>query len=145
MPPPDKDRGRPGGRAASQTSCDGDATNLPAGTDRRMMARRSWAYAMVSRCTSPPPIYGSPEWMALTDGDVRKVAAVVNAAECWARQGDELEENLRAEVAALRAAHKANDDADYVARREQHRREWKHLRLVRGMAYADTDEFRNGA
>jgi hypothetical protein len=99
---------------------------------------------MIHRCTTPPPQYGSEEWLNLPEGDFRKIAGVVNAAECWARDGDNLAENLRAEVEALRAAHKANDDAEYVARRDAHRQEWKHLRLVRGMAYADTDEFRDG-
>lgn len=93
--------------------------------------RRRWAYAMVSRCEEPPPSYGSPDWLALPEGDVQKVAAVVNAAEAWAREGDDLEDTLRAEVEALRASHKALDDGEYVTRREEHRMEWQHLRLVR--------------
>lgn len=90
---------------------------------------------MISRCEAPPPKYNSPEWLALAEGDVRKVAAVVIAAESWARDGDNLEENLRAEVEQLQRAHKAAEDAEYVAGIERHREQWKHLRVVRGGTY----------
>ena len=43
--------------------------------------RRAWAYGMVSRCKTPPPAYGSRDWLALPDGSVEKVAAVILAAE----------------------------------------------------------------
>lgn len=85
--------------------------------------RRAWAHELISRCDKPPATYGSPEWQALPDGP-EKVAAVVVAAECWALDGDKLEERLRAEVEALRKGHKAADDAEYVARREAHAVDW---------------------
>ncbi|RYB90839.1 hypothetical protein EUA06_11220 [Nocardioides glacieisoli] len=44
------------------------------------------------------------------------MAAVVRAAECWAVDGDELEERLRTEVMALSRANKREEDAEYVAR-----------------------------
>jgi hypothetical protein len=31
----------------------------------------------------PIPTYGSPEWEQVPDGDPRRLAAVVRAAECW--------------------------------------------------------------
>jgi hypothetical protein len=61
------------------------------------------------------PVYGSPEWLALPEGSPAKVAAVVRAAECWARDGDELEDRLRSEVLALSRANKLAEDAEYVA------------------------------
>lgn len=68
---------------------------------------------------------------------------MVIAAEAWARGGDELEANLRAELDAAWRAHKSAEDAEYQARAAAHRQEWGHLRLVRG-AYADSPEFRAG-
>jgi hypothetical protein len=96
-------------------------------------ARRHWAEQMMRRATGTTvPTYGSPEWLALSEGDVRKVAAVVRAAESWAREGDDLEESLRVEVLQMQQAHKALEDAEYVARAQAHREEWRHLRVVRG-------------
>ena len=109
-----------------------------------MDARRRWARRLISRCQTPPPAYGSAEWLSLPEGDGRKVAAVVIAAESWATDGDELETQLRTEVEAMRLAHKRLDDEEYAARRDAHREEWRHLKLVKGIAYADTDEFRSG-
>jgi hypothetical protein len=62
----------------------------------------------------------------------------VRAAEAWATEGDELPERLRAEVEAARVAYKQaeDEDEDYRARRDDHRREWGHLRVVRGEAWA---------
>ncbi len=85
------------------------------------MARRAWAYRLISRVATPPPLYGSAKWLALPDGDHAKVAAVVISAECWARGADELCDSLAAEIDAARAAHKKLDDAEYVARAEAHR------------------------
>ena len=90
-------------------------------------SRKRWARRMMTRADGPSPAYGTPEWLALPEGDLRKVAAVVRAAECWATDGDELEERLRREVEALRAAHKRDEDADYAARRDAHRAEWGDL------------------
>lgn len=41
------------------------------------------ARSLLARTGRPIPRYGSPEWNALPDGDLRRVAAVVVAAECW--------------------------------------------------------------
>ena len=90
-------------------------------------SRRRWAYRMIERCSSPPPAYGTPGWLALPEGSVDKVAAVVIAAEAWARTGDTLEDDLRTEVAQLAAAFKRDEDADYRARAEAHRKDWQHL------------------
>lgn len=80
-------------------------------------SRRRWAHRMVTRCPSSVPLYGSAEWLGLPEGDVRKVAAVVRAAEAWATEGDELE-------ALARLAHKKAEDSEYVERREAHRERW---------------------
>jgi hypothetical protein len=90
-------------------------------------ARRRWAERMIRAAGKPIPRYGSPEWLALPDGDRRKVAGVVVAAENWALDGDELEKRLRREVELLAAAYKRHDDEDYEARREAHRAEWSGL------------------
>lgn len=85
--------------------------------------RRAWAYALISRCQTPPPRYGSPEWLALPDGP-EKVAAVIIAAEAWALDGDHLLDNLTTELEASWRAHKAAEDREFVARREGHQRAW---------------------
>ncbi len=108
--------------------------------DGNIHARRRWAFRMVERCQTPPPSYGSAEWLKLPEGDYRKVAAVVIAAEAWAVDGDNLEERLHAELAIEREAFKRAEDADYAARRDEHRAEWGQLRLIRG-AYADSPRF----
>ena len=87
-------------------------------------ARARWAYRMVERCSTPPPAYGSAEWLQLPENDLRRIAAVVIAAEAWASSGDCLEETLRAQVEAERHAHKRAEDADYCARRDAHRENW---------------------
>ena len=69
--------------------------------------RSEWARRMIARAAAPVPAYGSTEWLALPDGDARKVASVVAAAESWALDGDELEERLRAECMALSWANKS--------------------------------------
>lgn len=108
-------------------------------------ARRRWAAGMIAKAAGLGiPTYGSPEWLALPEGNLAKVAAVVRAAECHARAGDELEDQLRAEVEELRRAHKRNEDAEYAAGIATHREKWKGLSVVRGGAYSQTDEFKNG-
>jgi hypothetical protein len=79
-----------------------------------MNARREWAQRLIDRAPNPPA-YNSPEWLALPESHPAKVAAVVVAAESWARDGDELEERLRREVLALSRANKQAEDAEYVA------------------------------
>jgi hypothetical protein len=80
---------------------------------------------MVERCQTPPPPYGSAAWLALPDSSIKKVAAVVVAAEAWARSGDTLEEDLRIEMERLAYAYKRDEDADYAARAKAHREHWQ--------------------
>lgn len=125
---PDNDRDRPeGNRTASNVISDGTSSILPPGSADAVQARRAWAYGMVRKVPAPPPPYGSPEWLALPDGDVRKVVAVVIAAESWARDGDDLEERLRMEVEALSLAYKQREDADYAADVAAHADRWRYL------------------
>ncbi|MFJ4623071.1 DUF2742 domain-containing protein [Streptomyces sp. NPDC088812] len=61
-----------------------------------------WASARVGDLLDghdEPPRYGAPEWQQLPNGDPRKAAAMIAAAEMWRKFGDE--ENL---VAWLRDA-----------------------------------------
>jgi hypothetical protein len=54
--------------------------------------RRYWARRMIDKAHGAEiPTYGSPEWACLPEDDARWVAAVVIAAESWARAGDTLE------------------------------------------------------
>lgn len=104
-------------------------------------ARQRWAGAMIQRAAGlPVPPYGSAEWLALPEGHLGKVAAVVRAAETWAREGDELEESLRTEVEQLQRSYKAQEDAEYVARARAHREQWRHLRVVTGGAESSAPE-----
>jgi hypothetical protein len=137
------DRDRPGAGAASSVN-NGDEAIESRGTDRTVLQRRRWALGLIGRAPSPCPHYGSPEWLALPDGDPRKVGAVVVAAECWAQYGDTLEDDLRAELDAAWRAHKNAEDSDYQARAAAHREHWGNQRLARG-AYADSPEFRQEA
>ena len=86
---------------------------------------------MIQQSPTPPPPYGSPEWLALPEGSPARMAAVVRAAEAWA-QGDNLEDHLRLEVDLSRHAFKADEDDEYQARAAAHREQWRNLRLVRG-------------
>lgn len=52
--------------------------------------RRRWARRII-RSVPDVPIYGSAEFLALPDGDRRKLASIVRAAECWARDADDFE------------------------------------------------------
>ncbi len=129
---------RPGGRTQA---ADGSATAMKAPTPSLVpaapeaSARRRWAYSLIRRASSPVPFYGSAEWLQLPDGTPAKVAAVVVAAESWARELDDLPERLEHELDERRRAEKAAEDADYQARAAAHRRDWGHLRVVE--PYAD--------
>lgn len=79
-----------------------------------MNARQRWARCFIDRHPEPPS-YGSPEWLALPESHPAKISSVVVAAECWALDGDELEQRLRVEVMALSRANKVEEDAEYVA------------------------------
>jgi hypothetical protein len=96
--------------------------------------RRRWAYTLIRRCQKPPARYGSRSWLALPEADPAKVAAVVVAAEAWARMGDELEADVHREVDEARRAHKAAEDVDYQARAEAHRENHKDLPTGRSFA-----------
>ncbi|MFE8011474.1 hypothetical protein ACFU3O_01900 [Streptomyces antibioticus] len=48
-----------------------------------------WAEARCRYLASDFPTYGSPEWRALHPDDPRRFAAVIDAAECWRKYGDE--------------------------------------------------------
>jgi len=93
-------------------------------TEQLIEARRAWAQALIRRCPSAAP-YGSPEWLAEPEGTPAKIAACVRAAECWARDGDDLEDRLRLEVETERKAFKAAEDEDYQTRRNRHRADWR--------------------
>ncbi|MCW2780167.1 MAG: hypothetical protein JWR35_616 [Marmoricola sp.] len=92
-----------------------------------MNARKRWARRLIAAAETPIPRYGSAEWLVLPEGDARKVAAVVVAAELWAHEADELEERLRVELDLARRAFKATEDAEYAARAAAHRQTWEHL------------------
>lgn len=91
-----------------------------------MNAREQWARRYLDAVPRPIPRYGSPEWQALPEGPV-KVASVVVAAEAWVRDCEHAAENLRAELEAMWRAHKAADDAEFTARADAWRDEWRHL------------------
>ncbi len=84
--------------------------------------RRQWAAVLIGRAPHAAP-YGSPAWLLLDDGP-EKVAAVVRAAESWAHDCDNLEENLRLEVEAMQLWHKRLDDAAFVERGRAHAAAW---------------------
>ncbi len=98
------------------------AAILPAAADQQIAARRRWAYSLIRRATSPAPKYGSAAWCALPDDDPAKIAAALVAAECWATDGDNLEQRLADEMALLRDGFKREEDREYQARYEAHRR-----------------------
>ncbi|WP_299057067.1 hypothetical protein [uncultured Nocardioides sp.] len=110
-----------------------------------MNRRRQWAYKLVRKAAPNSPAYGTAEWLALPESSPEKIAAVVRAAECWAREGDELEEKLRHEVALARRAFKVEEDRGYQERAAAHKERWKHLRVVRNdTTYSQTEAFRAG-
>lgn len=88
-----------------------------------MSTREEWVARYLTAARGPLPVYGTPEWEALPDGP-EKVASVVRAAECWRLDGERLAERLQAELEAVQRAEKAAEDAEYVARRDEHRQAW---------------------
>ncbi len=104
------------------------AVELP---DTLAMARRqSWAQALIRRAEKPLPRYGSREWLALPEGHPAKIAGCVLAAECWARESDDLEQRLRTELEDRRRSTKALDDAEYAARAAEHAERWRRQNAV---------------
>lgn len=92
--------------------------------------RKAWARALVARCKTTPPQYGTAEWFALPEGSPAKVAGVVIAAEAWTSDGDNLADNLERELDDRRRVDKMLEDAEYHAASSEHRRHWGNLRLV---------------
>lgn len=86
--------------------------------------RKTWARELIDRATRPIQSYGSPEWCALPLDHPNRIAAVLVAAEAWAWDWENLEENLRREVEDLRAAFKREEDAEYVRNYTEHRKQW---------------------
>lgn len=99
-------------------------------TDRTAVQRRRWARSLIRKAQSPPPSYGSSEWLALPEGSAEKIAAVVVAAECWVLDADDLEDRLHQELADERHAFKRAEDEDYQARAQAHRQQWRHLSVA---------------
>jgi hypothetical protein len=93
-------------------------------TDSTAIHRKSWARELIDKASRPIDKYGSPEWCALPLDHPNRVAAVVVAAEAWAWDWENLEENLRREVEGLRAAFKSDEDAEYVRSYTEHRKQW---------------------
>lgn len=104
---------------------------MPQSLDRLPYRRRRWAQRIIARAATPPPSYGSADWDALPEGDVRRAAAAVVAAECWAQMEERLVEDLQLELRLAAEAHKRLDDAEYVARKEAHAAEWSWLSRTR--------------
>jgi hypothetical protein len=84
-------------------------------------------YRFIGRCKTPPPPLTSPEWDALPDDDPRKVGAICVFAEAHAQEHDNLVPDLWLEMRMRAETEKATEDAEYVARAEGHRREWRGL------------------
>ncbi|HCB06280.1 MAG TPA: hypothetical protein PLZ93_02255 [Nocardioides sp.] len=84
--------------------------------------RRRWAREQIAKA-GPVAIYGSPEWADLSERE--KWVSALRFAEAKAQEFEE-------QMAALRAQHlfaarqaKQAADAEYVARRDNHRREYE--------------------
>ncbi|MHB8342276.1 MAG: hypothetical protein ACYDB7_14075 [Mycobacteriales bacterium] len=83
------------------------------------LATLGWARSLI-RAGSPagqPPPFGSREWLALADGDRRKVAAVVLAALCWWDESrpSRIAERARIELDAHRRAAVQLDAEEFAA------------------------------
>lgn len=115
MRPPDNES-RPHSVKAAIQSFGGDSPSLPNVSTQR----RYWARMHIDADINAPE-YGSFAWSALPDSHPGKLAAAIRAAECWASEGDDLEQNLRREIEAMRFAFKAEEDAEYRARASAHR------------------------
>jgi hypothetical protein len=98
---------------------------VPAPHDDPTAARRTFAAAHIrdARSRGPIPRYGDPDWHALPYADPRRWAAVLVAAECWARDGDQLPDRLHTELAdaAAASARLADEDFAQMAATVRHR------------------------
>lgn len=107
-------------------------------------ARREWAASVLEHCPEPVPTYGSTLFNALNNADMRRVASVVRAAECWARDGDDLIKQLKLEVDLAAELHKADEDARYATDVAEHAERWGHLAVVH-RRFLDAEESRGVA
>jgi pimeloyl-ACP methyl ester carboxylesterase len=107
---------RPAANHEAARSFPGDYPNSSA------VHRKTWARELIDRATRPIQSYGSPEWCALPLDHPNRVAAVVVAAEAWAWDWENLEDNLRREVEEMRAAFKREEDAEYARSAAEHRK-----------------------
>ena len=95
--------------------------------------RRGWSRRMIGNAAGLKiPRYGSLEWLQLPEGSVAKVAAVVIAAEAWARVGDDLADDLTRELEQTRRVRKQLEDEHRAGQVSRHREQWRHLRVVPG-------------
>lgn len=65
-----------------------------------------WATQLIANASGSFPTYGSAEWVALADDDRRKVAACVEAAECWRTR------NYRADIYDFPQGRRAREIAE---------------------------------
>lgn len=96
---------------------------VSSGEYERTRQRQRWAYGYTSRVSTPPPAYGTDEWLALPEG-AEKWAAVVIAAEALKHEEDHYLENLDVEMRHIWHVNKALEDQDFAARRDAHQREY---------------------
>lgn len=85
------------------------------------------------------PAYGSAEWDCLPDGDARKRAACIIAAECWATQAENLVRDLEIELRVAREANRTAEDLAYKAAIEQHAADWSWLTRAPRSPFADQE------
>lgn len=83
--------------------------------------RRYWARNLLDAAPRPIKTYGSTEWLMLADDDPAKLAGAVLAAEAWASDWENLEDDLRREVEAFRLGFKAGEDQEYQQAAAAHR------------------------
>lgn len=115
---------RPGGTGTAKASFEGDDA-IVVDAPEQIEQRRRWAADHLNRAQRPIARYGSAQWLALPDDHPGRFAGLILAAECWAREGDELPQRLSAELEAQRRAHKADEDRQYAAAVAEHRAYWR--------------------
>jgi len=92
--------------------------------------RRYWARQLIDRAPKPLPEYGSTAWF--TADDAAKIASCVAAAECWAYNADNLEDDLRREIEMSQVAFKAGEDAAYREQEAAHRAKYGNGSSLKG-------------
>lgn len=115
---------RPGETEAARMSIADDNQIVIDGPDE-VDQRRRWAAMHLARATKPILRYGSAAWLALPNDHPGRFAGLVLAAECWARELDELPARLSAELEVQRRANKAAEDQAYAAAIAEHRDYWR--------------------